>query len=102
MIRPPFHRFPDIEDVIRGALIDNEQAKDVDVGWWHAMDVRNQPRLITRELQNVIFEMYVPSTIENLQEEIQPNLPWAEDHFKERVSGEPLNPGEQYKNWPWY
>lgn len=35
-----------------------------------------------------------------LQVEIKPNLPWADDHFLERVSGEPLNPGEQYKNWP--
>jgi thymidylate synthase len=29
-------------------------------------------------------------------------MPWAEDHFKERICGTPLNPGEQYKNWPWY
>lgn len=30
------------------------------------------------------------------------NLPWAEDHFQERVAGKPVNPGEQYKNWPFY
>jgi hypothetical protein len=29
------------------------------------------------------------------------DLPWAEDHFQERVSGVPTNPGEQYKNWPY-
>lgn len=35
------------------------------------------------------------------REQIQPNLPWADDHFLERVGGEPLNPGEQWKHWPW-
>lgn len=36
------------------------------------------------------------------KENIKPNLPWADDHFNERVCGIPLNPGEQYKNWPFY
>jgi thymidylate synthase len=27
--------------------------------------------------------------------------PWAEDHFTERLAG-PSNPGEQYKNWPYW
>lgn len=31
----------------------------------------------------------------------RPNLPWADDHFREdRVSGEPVNPGETWKKWP--
>ncbi len=30
-----------------------------------------------------------------------PNLPWADDHFLERVGGEPLNPGREWANWPW-
>jgi thymidylate synthase len=38
--------------------------------------------------------------MEEAQELIMPNLPWAEDHFQERVSREPSNPGVQYKNWP--
>lgn len=34
-------------------------------------------------------------------EEIKPNLPWADNHFLERVCGEPLNPGIEWANWPW-
>lgn len=34
-------------------------------------------------------------------EQIKPNLPWADDHFMERVGGEPLNPGVEWANWPW-
>lgn len=33
---------------------------------------------------------------------IRPNLPWANDHFEERVSGKPLNPGETFRSWPYY
>lgn len=32
---------------------------------------------------------------------IKPNLPWADNHFLERVCGQPLNPGVEWANWPW-
>lgn len=36
------------------------------------------------------------------REAIKPNLPWADRHFEEeRVSGEPINPGETWKIWPY-
>lgn len=57
----------------------------------------------TRELRNVCFELDLRG-IEGLdyhRTEIQPNLPWADDHFLERVGGEPINPGVQWANWPW-
>lgn len=28
--------------------------------------------------------------------------PWAENHFQERISGNPTNPGDTYKDWPYY
>lgn len=48
------------------------------------------------------FRAPIPGTMLELKDDIPANLPWAEDHFQERVGGEPLNPGEQYKNWPYY
>jgi thymidylate synthase len=37
-----------------------------------------------------------------IAEVIRPNLPWADRHFEEeRVSGEPINPGETWKQWPY-
>ena len=33
---------------------------------------------------------------------LKPNLPWADEHFRERVGEEPTNPGETYKIWPFY
>ncbi len=35
------------------------------------------------------------------REQIKPNLPWADNHFLERVGGQPLNPGVEWANWPW-
>src|SRR5690606_13014492 len=39
--------------------------------------------------------------LQHWRDDVRPNLPWADDHFLERVGGEPLNPGEEWKNWPW-
>lgn len=72
----------------------------VDTGHWQSLE--NVPHTATRELRNVLIEYPIPPDMGTLKSEILPNLEWAEDHFQERVSGVPLNPGEEYKNWPWY
>lgn len=54
------------------------------------------------EVDNVYFRAKMPTTPIALEEQVKPDMPWAEDHFLERVLGLPLNPGDQYKNWPGY
>lgn len=76
-------------------------ADAVDVGEWHSQDVSGNPLLVTRELTNYIIEYPIPPTIEELQEEVKPNLPFAEAQFQDRVSGEPLNPPPSHTLWPW-
>jgi Thymidylate synthase len=76
------------------------EGKDVDTGHWQSLE--GVPHVKTRELQNVAVEYQVPYSQSQLAAEVHANQPWAEDHFLERVGGEPLNPGEQFKNWPWY
>lgn len=69
---------------------------------WQSTDMSNKPEAEMRELLNVSFSVpLLDYTTAKLRKEIKPNLPWADDHFKERVSGRPLNPGEQWKLWPW-
>lgn len=75
-------------------------APQVDTGHWQAM--KDVPQTQTRELRGVSIGLLVPESKKDLAEFVKPNLPWADDHFEERVGGEPLNPGEQFKNWPWY
>jgi hypothetical protein len=54
------------------------------------------------EIFNIYLAMEMPTTTNQLAEETKANLPWAEDHFQERIGGVPLNPGNEYKNWPFY
>lgn len=81
------------ELLMMGRTVDRQE-------WQSKRDDRPQTKVF--EVHNVVLRVEVPDTMVSWQDEVQPNLPWAEDHFQERISGKPLNPGEQYKNWPWY
>jgi len=48
------------------------------------------------------WELHGYEDLDNYRQAIKPNLPWADRHFEEeRVSGEPINPGETWKIWPY-
>lgn len=70
---------------------------------WQGVNISAKPEMATREVEDVILGF--PITSEDLQhhrEMIEPNLPWADNHFEQdRVSGEPLNPGNTWQSWPW-
>lgn len=72
------------------------EAPTVDVGEWQSQKV-DMPM---RELLHVAFEMHIPEDQQHLAEITGARMPWAEDHFKERVSGEPLNPSPSEAWWP--
>ena len=71
---------------------------------WQSVDITDRPEMVTTEILNYGFELKLPiDKIEFYQGTILPNLPWAEDHFlKERVGTQPLNPGQESKNWPYH
>ena len=71
----------------------------VEVGEWQSLK-GDIPQARTRELTDVILEWKIPNSIPVLQREVKPNLPWAEDHFAERVSGIPYNPPPSHEWWP--
>lgn len=70
---------------------------------WQSMDVSNKPEMMTSEILNFSGSFFLPSTeLDYYREFIKPNLPWADHHFEqERASGQPINPGETWKEWPW-
>lgn len=70
-------------------------------GKWHSMDTSGSAAHATYELMNVQQSFEVPPTVHQLQTMIVPNLPWAEMHFLERVSGDPVNPPPSHVHWPW-
>jgi hypothetical protein len=68
---------------------------------WQGIEIKNKPEMATHELTHVSFA--VPIKSENLADHVQdikPNIPWADDHFRERVGMQPINPGIEWKNWP--
>jgi hypothetical protein len=85
-------------DRLRKALRD---APLVERGRVHAQDVSSDPSFGTYELANIVVTYPVPTYVRSLQAHMSPNLPWAEDHFAERVGGEPLNPAPSEAWWPY-
>lgn len=74
--------------------------EEVQVGTWQSQDVSDKEHMISRELRHETFKLMIPQSMKGLQHEVSPNLPWAEDHFQERVGGEPLNPPPSEQWWP--
>lgn len=79
---------------------DFRRASLIHRGRVHAQDVSKRPEYATYELNNVMLTYSPATTMKPLQTHVQPNLPWAEDHFQERVGGEPLNPAPSEAWWP--
>jgi hypothetical protein len=79
------------------------QGETVNVETWQGQDVRSRPDMVTTELFNVTVEVPLRGlrSLNHWRAEIGPNLPWADDHFAERVSGKPLNPPPSWAWWPW-
>lgn len=68
---------------------------------WQSMDVSKVAAAATHEVLNYTLQAQVASEdLDQLRSDVEPNLPWADDHFLERVGGS-FNPGETWKTWPW-
>jgi hypothetical protein len=70
---------------------------------WQGIDISTRPDAEMVELLNVDLDVDLRgiASLEHWRQEIQPNLPWADRHFEERVCGAPINPGVEWANWPW-
>lgn len=79
------------------------QSKRIHTKKWQGQDVSLRPDMVSYELLNCSFEipLFDIESLDHWRGDIKPNLPWADDHFEERVCGAPLNPGTQWQNWPW-
>jgi hypothetical protein len=78
---------------------------------WQGSDIRNKPEMATHEIAHLSFAVDLQDCLfagldedrwlNALRIDIRPNLPWADDHFDERVCGVPINPGVQWAKWPY-
>lgn len=95
-----YHNFDTVIKTLSDRLVD--LAYPIKTEKWQGIDLSDKPEYQMRELLNQSFSCRVPSNLEELIEAVKPNLPWADVHFEERISGMPDNPGESYKIWPFY
>ena len=67
-------------------------------GEWQSIHDPNVPKV--REMLHVAFEYQMPRRADDAAFLTGARMPWAEDHFQERVSGLPLNPAPSEAWWP--
>lgn len=71
---------------------------------WQGVEIAGNPNMACLELTHVHFEVNMNGyemDLEAYAKDIEPDLPWVDAHFEERVCGYPINPGTEFKNWPW-
>jgi thymidylate synthase len=73
--------------------------KPFHTGEVHAQDTSANPQAATFELMDVRIMIPVRE-LEEWRILTGPNLPWADEHFAERVGGAPLNPSPSHERWP--
>lgn len=64
----------------------------------HAM--KSDETSMVHELLGITLRFGVPRNQSVWARTCSPNLPWAEDHFRERIGGDPLNPAPSEAWWP--
>lgn len=72
----------------------------IEVGEWQAIRGDEHPMATTYEIRDVSLKWPLPYSQDELVDQIDPNLPWAEDHFQERISGIAYNPPPSHEYWP--
>lgn len=51
---------------------------------------------------SILLDLGEVEDLDFYRSELLPNLPWADRHFEdERVSGDPINPGKTWREWPY-
>jgi hypothetical protein len=78
------------------------QSTEVHSDTWQGINISKKPEMGMHEVLNYSIQIPIyTSDLSLLDEDIKPNSPWADEHFLERVCGYPLNPGKEWKNWPY-
>jgi hypothetical protein len=68
---------------------------------WQGKEIKHDPKYSMIETLNLSFSCQINPSIEELIKQIRPNVSWADEHFGERVGGQPLNPPPSHERWPY-
>jgi hypothetical protein len=93
-----FQNFRDVMVWTKSRLFDF--GYEIQTERWQGKIIKESESHKMIELLNHSFICAISPDITELQSEIKPNLPWADVHFGERVSGIPYNPPPSHEIWP--
>lgn len=96
------YHFPEGQGTGQYLMLASEllEAPVVHTGEWQAMKTEGSRAHATHELEDVSLVWdRVPSSIDDIFPAIDNS--WADDHFLERVAGQPLNPTPSHLRWPY-
>lgn len=96
-----YFSFERAREHLRDALL--TRSHEVHPGRWQGVDVSKKPEMRMRELLHTSFQVSLEEdeNLEHWAKDTGCNLPFADVHFLERVGGQPTNPGEAWRIWPW-
>lgn len=89
------------DDAIREARLGLKGAKIVHSNYWQGVDISKMPAAATHELLNWTLTAPMTWDLPALAKDTGADLPWADDHFAERISGRPMNPSPSEDWWPY-
>jgi hypothetical protein len=100
MLEPIYNTFSEVLEDTKTEIRVN--SSEVHTDRWQGWDIKGRPDYVTYELLNFGFKALLPSEdLQYYRDDIQPQLPWCDNHFLERVGGHPINPGVEWANWKW-
>lgn len=68
--------------------------------YWQGVDISKMREAATAETLHYSMRAPMIWKQDELVADVRPDLPWADDHFAERVSGKPINPPPSEEWWP--
>lgn len=95
-------RSKNVKELICKFLYPEDNKKDIIIrkaGIWQGIDSYKDMNMLI--IRDVNYTANILDSVSIMADLIRPDLEWCNLHFEERVSGEPLNPGESYKIWPY-
>ena len=93
-----FWKFNDVIDWTKKTMYNT--CYEVHTEKWQGKEIKEDDRFRMIEILNHSFSCAIDPDINELIKQIGPNLPWANDHFEERVGGIPYNPPPSHNWWP--
>ena len=97
-MRPPLYStFTEVYDELKMLI---KEAPIVHSERWQGVKIAGNPMMACREITHASFRVNLPTeNLDHYREDTGAEMPWSDDHFEERVSGYPMNPGTEWMNW---